>query len=64
MYLKKAISEKAWKNKKTFFAGILKTTDEKIRIRIRNKVYGSKEPDPDQNITDPDHCSPHCTRGH
>jgi hypothetical protein len=26
-----------------------------IRIRIRNQVYGSKDPDPYQNVTDPDH---------
>ncbi len=26
------------------------------RIRIRNPVYGSKDPDLSQNVTDPEHC--------
>jgi hypothetical protein len=29
----------------TFFVGILKVTDEKRRIRIRNQVYESKDPE-------------------
>ncbi len=29
---------------------------EKRRIRIRNPVYGSKDPDPPRNVTDPEHC--------
>ncbi len=35
-----------------------KTTDEKnmIQIRIRNPVYGSKDPDPSENVTEPEHC--------
>jgi hypothetical protein len=33
----------------------LKTADEKNRIRIRYPVYGSKDPDPSQNVTDPEH---------
>jgi hypothetical protein len=36
----------------------LKATDEKsrIRIEIRNPMYGSKDPDLSQNVTDPEHC--------
>ncbi len=52
------------KNKKTnqkklIFIGVLEATDEKSRI---NQVYGSKDPDPDpyQNVTDPEHFSYHC----
>jgi hypothetical protein len=26
-----------------------------IQIRIRNLVYGSKDPDPSENVTDPEH---------
>jgi hypothetical protein len=39
------------KQKKKLF-GFLKTTDEKSRIRsrIRNPVYGSKDPSPSQNV--------------
>jgi hypothetical protein len=33
------------KKKEHFFLGILKVNDEKSRIRIRNPVYGSKDPD-------------------
>ncbi len=36
-----------------FFFGILKASDEKSRIRICNAVYGSKDPDQSQNVTDP-----------
>jgi hypothetical protein len=32
--------------KKHFFDGILKTTEEKSRIRIHNPVYGLEDPDP------------------
>jgi hypothetical protein len=47
--------------KKLFFYGILIATYKgmiriRIQIRIRNPVYGSKDPDPYQNVTDPDHC--------
>ncbi len=42
--------------KNLFLVGILKATDEKSRIRIRNPVYGFKDPDPSQNVTDPEHC--------
>ncbi len=40
-----------------YFAGILKATGIKgrIRIRIRNPVYGSKDPEPSQFVTDPEH---------
>jgi hypothetical protein len=42
--------------KNLFFVVILKANDEKIRIR--NPVYGSKDPDldPPHNVTDPEHC--------
>ncbi len=33
----------------------MKASDEKFRIRIRNPVYGPKDPDPSQNVTDPEH---------
>jgi hypothetical protein len=32
------------RQKKTYFVGILKATDEKSRIRIRKPVHGSKDP--------------------
>ncbi len=50
---------------KIIFVGILKVTDEKSMIRIRswiripNQVYGFKDLDPDQNVTDPEHCIPY-----
>jgi hypothetical protein len=31
-------------------------------IRIRNTVYGFKNPDPYQNVTDPEHCIKGLTR--
>ncbi len=49
-------SKKQKNLKKRIFVSILKVTDEKTRIRIRNQVYGSKDPDPYQNATDPEHC--------
>jgi|688.fasta_scaffold319826_1 hypothetical protein len=42
--------------KQFFLLALLKTTDEKSRIRFLNPVYGSKVPDPSQNVTDPEHC--------
>jgi hypothetical protein len=47
------------KQKKLIF-GILKDTAKKSRIRIRNLEYGSKDPDPDpyQNVTDPEYWVP------
>jgi hypothetical protein len=49
--------------KNLFFVEILEVTDEKSRIRSRirsgigcvNQVTGSKDPDPYQNVTDPEH---------
>ncbi len=38
---------------KLIFGCILKATDEKSRIR--NPVYGFKDPDPYQNVMDPEH---------
>ncbi len=32
-----------------------KATNEKSWFRIRNPVYGSKDPDPYQNVPDPEH---------
>ncbi len=47
-------------SKKCIFFGILRATDDKSRIRIRRiriqRTYGSKYPDPSQNVTDPEHC--------
>jgi hypothetical protein len=36
-----------------------KATDGRIQCRIRSRMYGSMGPDPDpsQNVTDPEHCS-------
>ncbi len=42
--------------KTLFFVGILKATAKKRKIRIRNPVDGSEDPDPYQNVTDPEHC--------
>jgi hypothetical protein len=59
MYLKYVSNkQKKWvlRTNKIFW-GILRATDEKSRIRIRNPVYGSKYPSTSQNITDPEHCS-------
>jgi hypothetical protein len=42
--------------KNLFFVSTLKATDERIRIWIRNPVYGSKGLDPSQNVTDPEQC--------
>jgi hypothetical protein len=39
-----------------FFVCIMKATDEKSRIWIRSPVYGSKDPNPYKNVTDPEHC--------
>jgi hypothetical protein len=37
-----------------FFVGILESAAKKSRILIRNPVYGFKNPDPYQNVTDPE----------
>jgi hypothetical protein len=44
------------KKQTLFFVGILKANAKKRRIWIRNLVYGSKDTDPYQNVTDPEHC--------
>ncbi len=36
----------------------MKAIDEKSWIRIRNPVFGSKDPNPSQNVTEPEHCMP------
>ncbi len=43
--------------KNLFFVGILKASDKKRRIRLRtcNPVYGSKDPDLSQTVTDSEH---------
>jgi hypothetical protein len=38
-----------------FFVGFLKAYDEKSRYRICSQWYESKDPDPDQNLTDLEH---------
>jgi hypothetical protein len=53
MYLQEEISNKTLK--KLIVGRLLKATTKKNRIRIRNPVYGSKDPDPHQNVTDPEH---------
>jgi hypothetical protein len=42
------------RGKNLFFVGILKATEEKSRIRIRNPVCGPEDPDPYQNVMDPE----------
>ncbi len=53
------VSNKQKEEKKLILVGIEKATDEKSRIRIRiqilNSVYGSKDPDLSQTVTDPEH---------
>ncbi len=39
------VSNKPKKRRKNWFFAILKATEEKSRIRIRNPVYGSEDPD-------------------
>ncbi len=41
--------------RKYFFFGILEVTDKKSRIRIHKSHV--KDPDPYQNVTDPEHCT-------
>jgi hypothetical protein len=53
-YLQKVIRKKI--RKIYSFLDSLKATDEKSRIRIRSKRYRSADPDPCQNVTDPQHC--------
>jgi hypothetical protein len=55
MFLKQEICKKKLGNN-LFFVGILKVTAKMKRIRIRNPVYGSKDPAPYpyQNVTDPE----------
>ncbi len=59
------VKSKKFARKKIFFVDTLKVNYEKSRIRIRswiwirNQVYGSKDLDPDQNVTDPEHCIPY-----
>jgi hypothetical protein len=40
--------------KNAFFVVILEAAAKKSRILIRNPVYGFKDPDPYQNVTDPE----------
>jgi hypothetical protein len=49
-------SYKQKKLRNIFFVGLLKANDEKSRMRIRICiiVYGSKDPDPSKNVTDPE----------
>ncbi len=35
----------------------MKATDEKSRMQNCNPVYGTKDPDPFHNVTDPEHCT-------
>ncbi len=42
--------------KNLLFVGIWKATVEKSRIQIHNPAYGSKGPNPSQNVTDLEHC--------
>jgi hypothetical protein len=55
MYFQKVGNKQ--KNVEIFFVGILKIPDEKSKIRIRSisSRYGSEDPDPYKNVTDPEH---------
>ncbi len=50
-----SVPSKSNKEKKNFFVGILKVTDKKSRIRICQSDVQSEDPDPYQNVTDPEH---------
>ncbi len=41
--------------KNLFYFGILEVIDERAGSGSVNQVYGSKDPDPYQNVTDPEH---------
>jgi hypothetical protein len=41
--------------KNLVFVGILKVNDENSRIRIRDRIHGSADPDPHQNVMVPQH---------
>jgi hypothetical protein len=53
LYPQKVISKEK-QRKKLFFVAVLKVTDEKSRIVSQR--YGSVDPDPYQNVMDPEHC--------
>jgi hypothetical protein len=57
VHFQKSIKKKNF-IKKLFFVGLLKVSDEngRIRIRIRIQRHGSADPDPHQNVLDPEHC--------
>jgi hypothetical protein len=58
MYIQKVISRKN-KIKNLFCVRILKVYDENSRIRgygSISKRHGSADPDPHQNVMDPEHC--------
>jgi hypothetical protein len=42
--------------KNKFFAGILKVNDENSRIRSQRHESADPDPDPPQNVMDPQHC--------
>ncbi len=62
LYLKNNVNADSKSNKQKnldinkFLVAILKVTDENSRIRILSQRYGSADPDPYQNVTDPQHC--------
>jgi hypothetical protein len=58
MYLQNVISRN-----KYFFIGILKVKDENSRIRIYLSEERIPDPDPYQNVTDPQHCLQRAGRG-
>ncbi len=51
-------SDKQKKLEKIIFIVILKVNGKRsrIRVRIRSQRYGSADPEPYQNVTDPEHC--------
>jgi hypothetical protein len=57
MYLQKGIGIKTQRKQYRYY--LLKVTDKKSRMRIRQK-YGTEDPDlhpdPYQNVTDPERC--------
>ncbi len=56
MYLQEEISKRNLGRKLIFCWYLESLSAKNRRIRIRNSVYGSKDPDPCQNVRDPEHC--------
>jgi hypothetical protein len=55
MYLQKVISKTNWE-KTYFLLAFWKTLTKTAGSGSVNQVYGSKDPDPYKNVTDPENC--------